>query len=44
MEQYTHQEGLTEQFRADAPMEWVQRTNNIQARVREVVHSEVICA
>ena len=44
VEQYTRREGLTEQLKADEPIEWVRRMNNIQARVREVVHSEVIFA
>lgn len=42
VKQYTQWEGLTEQLKAEKPMEWVQRMNNIQTRVREVVHSEVI--
>lgn len=42
VEQHTQSEGLTEQLKAEKPMDWVRRMNNIQARVREVVHSEVI--
>lgn len=42
--QYARQEGLTEQLKEEKSMEWVQRMNNIQARVREVVRSEVIFA
>ncbi len=42
--QYARREGLTEQLKAEKPMEWVQRINNIRARVREVVNLEVIFA
>lgn len=44
VEQYAQREGLTEQLKAEKPMEWVRRMNNIRARVREVVHSKVIFA
>ena len=35
-------EGITEQLKADNQMEWVTRTNNIEARVREIVNHELI--
>lgn len=44
VEQYAQRDGLTEQIKAEKPMEWVQRINNIRARVREVVNLEVIFA
>lgn len=44
VEQYAQRDGLTEQIKAEKPMEWVQRMNNIRARVREVVNLEVIFA
>lgn len=40
--EYTAQEGIDEQFKATDQMAWVQRINNIQARVREIVNSEVV--
>ena len=40
--EYAGQEGVTEQLKADDQMAWVQRMNNIQARVREIVNSEVV--
>ena len=38
------EEGVTEQLKRTNQMEWVQRMNNIQARVRESVNSDVIFA
>ena len=35
-------EGLTEALKAADPMAWVGRMNSIQARVREMVNSELI--
>ncbi|MBQ4603275.1 MAG: TnpV protein [Clostridia bacterium] len=35
-------EGITEQLKADNQMEWVARMNNIEARVREFVNTELI--
>ncbi|WP_287082877.1 TnpV protein [Blautia sp. LMAG:36] len=34
--------GITEQLKAENPMEWVVRMNNIQACAREIVDSEMI--
>ena len=39
---YAASEGVTEQLKAEEPMEWVRRMNGIRARVTEVVNSEVI--
>ncbi len=39
---YAASEGVTEQFKAENPMEWVRRMNGIRARVVEVVNSKVI--
>lgn len=39
---YAASEGITEQLKAEEPMEWVRRMNGIRARVTEVVNSEVI--
>lgn len=42
VEQYAQREGLTEQIKADDPMAWVRRMNNICNRVTEVVNAEVV--
>lgn len=39
---YAEQEGVGQQLKATDQMAWVQRMNNIQARVREIVNSEVV--
>lgn len=40
--EYAKRENVTEQLKATDQMAWVQRMNNIQARVREIVNSEVV--
>ena len=42
VEQMKVNEGVTEQLKADNQMEWVARTNNIEARAREIVNHELI--
>ena len=42
IKQYAERESVTEQFKAENPMEWVQRMNNIRERVTEIVNAEVI--
>ena len=42
VEQMKVNEGITEQLKADNQMEWVTRINNIEARAREIVVSELI--
>ncbi len=37
-------EGVTENLRAAAPMEWVQKMNNIRNRATEIVNAEVVYA
>ena len=37
-------EGVTEELKADAPMEWVQKMNNIRNRATEIVNAEVVYA
>ena len=44
VKQYAEREGVTEQLKAENPMEWVRRTNNIRERVTEVVTAEVLFA
>ena len=42
VEQMKVAEGITEQLKEQDQMEWVTRTNNIEARVREIVNHELI--
>ena len=42
VEQMAKQEGVTEQLKAQEQMLWVQRMNNIRARVEEIVLNEII--
>ena len=42
VEQMADKEGLTEQFKAEQPWEWIGLMNNIQACAREVVNNELI--
>ena len=42
VKEYAEREGVTEQFNAENPMEWVCRMNNIRERVNEVVNAEMI--
>ncbi len=39
---YAASEGVTEQLKAEEPMEWVRRLNEIKARVTEAVNSEIV--
>ena len=40
--QMVKQEGVTEQLKAEQPMEWVGRMNSIRSRAEEIVMEEVI--
>ena len=42
--QIAEQENVTEQLKADNAMLWVQKMNEIQSRVREIIYSEIIFA
>ena len=42
--QIAEQENVTEQLKADNSMLWVQKMNEIQSRVREIIYSEIIYA
>lgn len=42
VEQLKKAEGVTEQLKASNQMEWVQRMNNIQNRVTEIINCELI--
>ena len=43
VKEYTERQGVTELLKAENPMEWVGRMNNIQACVRETVKDVLIC-
>ena len=42
VKEYAERQGVTEQLKAEDQLLWVQKMNNIQACVREVVESEFI--
>lgn len=42
LKQYAKMQGVTEQFKADNHMEWVERMNNIRNAVMEIIYSELI--
>lgn len=42
VKEYSEREGVTEQLKAENPMEWVRRMNNIRGRVAELIREEVV--
>ena len=42
VQQMAECEGVTEELKATAPMEWVQRMNRITAQAREIVNADLI--
>jgi len=44
IEQMKQIQDVTEQLRAEKPMEWVQKVNNIRACAMEIVNKEIIYA
>ena len=42
VEQYADIEGVTEALKADDPMAWVRKMNNIRNRSSEIVNAEVV--
>ena len=44
VKEYADRQGVTEQLKADKPLEWVQRMNNIRNAVEEVINTELIFA
>ena len=44
VKQYAEREGVTERLKAENPMEWVQKMNNIRNRVAETVCADLIFA
>lgn len=44
VKEYADRQGVTEQLKADKPLEWVQKMNNICNAVEKVVNTELIYA
>ena len=44
VKEYAEREGVTEQLKAENPMEWVQKMNNIRSRAVETVYADLIFA
>lgn len=42
VKQLAEKEGVTEQLKAEKPMLWVRKMNNIRERVTEIINNEVI--
>ena len=42
VKEYSEREGVTEQLKAENPMEWVRRMNNIRERTIKTVNAELI--
>lgn len=42
VKEYAEREGVTEQLKAENPMEWVGRMNNIKIRVKEIINNNLI--
>ena len=42
VKEYADRQGVTEQLKADKPLEWVQRMNNIRSQAEEVIMTELI--
>ena len=43
VKEYAEREGVSEQLKAENPMEWVGRMNNIRESIDEVVEKAIIC-
>lgn len=44
VKEYAEREGITEQLKAENPMEWVRKMNNIRSRAAETVCADLIFA
>lgn len=42
VKEYAEREGVSEQLKAEKPMEWVRRMNNIRNRATEAVNVEIL--
>lgn len=44
VKQFVEKEGITEELKITDPMAWIGAMNNIQARAREIVHTDIVYA
>ena len=44
IKEYADRQGVIEQLKADKPLEWVQKMNNIRNSIEEVINTELIYA
>lgn len=44
VKEYAEMDSVTEQLKAENPMEWIQKMNNIRNRAAEIVHADLIFA
>ena len=44
VKEYADRQGVTERLKADNPLEWVRKMNNIRSAVEEVINTELIFA
>lgn len=44
VKQMAEHKGVTEQLKADNPIEWIRRMNNIRSRAAEIVNTEIVFA
>lgn len=42
VKEYADRQGVTEQLKADKPLKWVQRMNNIRNVIEKVINAELI--
>lgn len=42
VKQYAERKGVTEQLKAENPMEWVRKMNNIRNQATEIVNNDLI--
>lgn len=42
VKEYADNQGVTERLKADNPLEWVRRMNNIRSAVEEVINTDLI--
>ena len=43
VKELSEKENVTEKLKADDPMEWIRRTNNIRSRAAEIVYDDIFC-
>lgn len=43
VKELSEKENVTEELKADDPMEWIKQTNNIRSRAAEIVYDAIFC-